>query len=110
MRGIADQLGSKIDFVEFCLLNSFDTQQQFISLIKEFLNASPAQAETKQKRLLLIQCDLSDKYSSQSFDLISCARHSVIEICKQKLSSIDNCYIVLLLNLQHDNIKLFSGK
>jgi hypothetical protein len=103
---MAHKLNLTSDSVAFYLLNSFDTQQQFINTIREFV----IQNETGQKRLLLVQCDLSDKYSTQSFDLISCARHCVIEQCKQNLASLDNCFIVLLLNLQHDNIKLFSGE
>ena len=106
MHAIATKLDLTTDSVDFYLLNSFDTQQQFINMISEFLSQNRA----CRKRMLLVQCDLSDKYSTQSFDLISCARHCVIEQCKQRLNSLDNCFIVFLLNLQHENIRIFSGK
>jgi hypothetical protein len=113
MQNMAFKLGSNQGLVDFYLLNSFDTQHQFVNTVKDFIvqeSTSSSKMCEQRRRILLIQCDLSEKYTTQSFDLISCARYCLIELCKQTLASLENCFIVLLLNLQHDNIKLFSGK
>lgn len=91
-----------------CLLQSFDTQQQFKSKIKQFIqNAS---SDKQQINLFIIQTDFSKKNSS---DLISCARHSIVdeisESVKLDASALDNCFIILVINLTRENLKNFVG-
>jgi hypothetical protein len=91
-----------------CLLQSFDTQQQFKSKIKSFLTYKTA--DNQSSNLLIIQTDFSKKNSS---DLISCARHSIVDEISEcvKLDStiLENCYIVLIINLTRESLKNFVG-
>lgn len=91
-----------------CLLQSFDTQQQFKSKVKSFITNSAADKHANS--ILIIQTDFSKKNSS---DLISCARHSIVdeisEAVKADSTILDNCYIILVINLTRENLKNFVG-
>ncbi len=88
-----------------CLLQSFETQQQFMLKVKSFFNESN---ETNEPRLLVIQCDFGKKYDG---DLLSCARHTIVEQLKEFAASrpIGNHFVLLLIALAKENSKKFIG-
>lgn len=102
--------GLKINENNFssCLLQSFDTQQQFKSKIKNFLINNSTNKQLPS--VLIIQTDFSKKNSS---DLVSCARHSIVdeisELIKINSTILDNSYIILVINLTRENLKNFIG-
>ncbi len=114
-----------------CLLNSFDTQQQFINKLREFLYSDSTtlaatnneetmdvdpylnETDVKQvglKRLLVIQIDLTID-TKHVFDLIACSRHVIVEECKTaiKLKKMANTFICLVINIPRENCSQFIG-
>lgn len=87
---------NRFEVDEICFLKSFDTQLQFEKKIDEFL--------VSNQRVLLIQGDLEHKNSA---DLISCARHTVVERFKQMQTV--NKFIFVLINLPKESVKNFIG-
>jgi E3 ubiquitin-protein ligase RNF213 len=100
------------NYIESCVLQSFDTQQQFYSKIRSFFDKKVA--SQNEKNFLLIQADLNLKYSS---DLIACSRHTIVESFKEALIKsnndksilMNNFYIVLIINIPKENVKNFIG-
>lgn len=95
-----------------CILQSFETQQQFSAKIKSFLNGPTFTEEMSQDydRFMIVQCDFSKKYDG---DLLSCARYTIVEQIKQYAQSHPgaplNANIVLLVILAKENSKKFIG-
>ena len=98
--------------IECCVLQSFDTQQQFYSRVRNFFDRKVS--SKNEKNFLLIQADLNLKYSS---DLIACSRHTIVESFKEALEKssngktalMDNFYIVLIINIPKENVRNFIG-
>lgn len=91
-----------IDQTDVCLLQSFDTQQQFLNKLKQFYSKP-----SDQKNLLLIQSDMNLKYSS---DLIACARHHIAESFKSQDKNLSsNFYVCLLILIPKESISNFIG-
>ncbi len=90
--------------VEACLLESFDTEKQFVSKLESFTSGSHSRSSQK-KHLLLLQGDMDTKYSH---DLISCVRYQLVEHMKS-LSGAENYLICLLVRMPKDNVKSFIG-
>ena len=94
--------------IENCVLQSFETQQQFEAKIKNFLARLQTTSE-KSKRFLLIQCNFDD---NKYYDLISCARFTICEQTKEyseEKDNIKNGYIIFLINLDRQRSKHFVG-
>ena len=95
-----------------CLLQSFETQQQFALKVRTFLNSGNGNmAESGDTaRLLVIQCDFGKKYDA---DLLSCARYTIVEQLKEFHNSetISNSknFILLLVTLAKESSKKFIG-
>ncbi len=90
-----------LNSIDICLLNSFDTQQQFLNKFKHFFSFS----SPDKKNMLLIEADIDEKYS---LDLISCVRYQLIEMIK----TIDNHqdYLVcLVIRINKETVKNFIG-
>ena len=98
--------------VECCVLQSFDTQQQFYSKVRGFFDKKVTSPD--ERNFLLIQADLNLKYSS---DLIACSRHTIVESFKeashqqqhQDLNLTSHFFIVLIINIPKENVKNFVG-
>jgi len=89
--------------LEFCILKSFDTMLQFSSRIKHFLDQPHTTAS-----YLFIQTDLS--HDNNASDLISCARHAIVENFKGSTTTTDsNLFIVLLINVPKEHVAKFIG-
>ena len=121
-----------------CMLNAFDTQQQFINRLREFLFSSSSAALTcssandaendpyamnvdssendvlpsnaSKLRLFIIQIDLT-RDTRHIFDLISCTRHVIVEECKNAIKNkrISNTFICLVINIPRENCSQFIG-
>ena len=99
--------------IECCVLQSFDTQQQFYSKVRGFFDNKKLTESANEKHFLLIQADLNLKYSS---DLIACSRHTIVESFKEALEKcpnranlMENFYVVLIINIPKENVKNFIG-
>ena len=93
-----------------CLLQSFETQQQFLLKVKNFLNDGGS--GSLKPRLLVIQCNFDKKYDD---DLLSCARYTIVEQFKEfsrnnaESEQANNNFIMLLITLAKENSKKFIG-
>ena len=63
--------------IEQVSLLSFDTQQQFVEVLREFYKPK----DEKSRNVLIIQCDCGHFYE----DLINCARYTIIDECSKYL-------------------------
>jgi hypothetical protein len=107
-----------VDSVDACLLESFDTQQQFLGKLKSFvssLTAAPSSSQASGNNLrphvLLIQGDMDTKYSH---DLISCVRYQLVELVKSLLTENDGSenhpyLICLVVRMPKENVRNFIG-
>jgi hypothetical protein len=94
--------------IEVCMLQSFDTQQQFYNKVKGFFE-NKNEADLNEKRFLLIQTDLNFKSRS---DLIACSRYTIVESFKEaknKNLPLENCYLIFVINIPKENVKNFVG-
>lgn len=85
----------------YCLLQSFETKQQFTTQIKAFLNKQWAD---DQIRLLMIHCNFNQKNSGE----IETARHIIVEQIKET-PLLTNSFILLFINLTRENLRYFNG-
>jgi len=84
-----------------CILSTFETQFQFATHIKNFLQTeSPNQVN----RILIVQTEFTVRNSAD----IATARHTIVEQIKETLIK-SNCFIILLINLTRDNLRHFNG-
>jgi hypothetical protein len=97
---LAEQLSCQTS--TYCILGTFETQVQFASQIKSFLEAPTASQQ--QPRLLIIQADFTVKNSAD----IATARHTVVEQIKETPIQA-NSFIILLINLTRENLRHFNG-
>ncbi len=74
-------------------LLSFDTQQQFIQVLKEFYEANAEKGS--DKNVLIIQCDCAHFYQ----DLINCARFTIIDEFSKYTLLNTNFSIVLVVQI-----------
>ena len=90
--------------VDFCILKSFDTMQQFSTKIKTFLTQEPLNS----KHFLFIQSDLNQEYGA---DIIACTRHTIVENFKDIFigEPSQHFYIILLINIAKENVDKFIG-
>ena len=79
----------------YCLLQSFETKQQFATQVKKFLEA---QKSDGQNRFLMIQCDFNLKNGKE----IETARHTIVEQIKET-PILRNSFILLFINLTREN-------
>ncbi len=100
-----DRLRKHLDVasIEFCLLESFDTEKQFVNRLESFTSVSN-NADNK-KHVLLMQGDMDTKYSH---DLISCVRYQLVEHMKS-LANAENYLICLIVRMPKENVKNFIG-
>lgn len=98
-----NDLASGLDVHEktYCLLNSFETQNQLASQIKKFLES---QLRDKKRRMLVIQADYTLKNSAD----IATARHTIVEQIKET-PILSNSYVLFFINLTRENLKHFIG-
>ena len=104
---LAISLKVKPKDVENCVLQSFETQQQFEFKIKNFL--AKLKVNRSISHFLLIQCNFDD---NSFYDLISCARFTICEQIKdyaEKKDEVKNGYIIFLINLDRQRSKHFVG-
>lgn len=97
-----------IQIIDLCLLNTFDTQIQFIERIRHYLFKSQSLSST-QKSLMLVQIELARRYDN---DLLSCVRHLTVDIFKEyriakQLCS--NAFIAILVIVPRENVRNVSG-
>lgn len=85
----------------YCLLQSFETKQQFTAQIKAFVDK---QSSEDQNRLLMIHCNFNQKNSRE----IETARHIIVEQIKET-PLLANSFILLFINLTRENLKYFNG-
>jgi hypothetical protein len=107
IENLAHALKVKSKDAENCVLQSFETQQQFELKIKNFL--SKLKNNQSSKQLLLIQCNFDD---NSYYDLISCARFTICEQIKEysdRREDLKNGYIIFLINLDRQRSKHFVG-
>ena len=81
-----------VSIVDLCLLQSFDTQHQFVSRLKKFYSA------TESSGVLLIQADLN----LSSWDLVSCARYFITEAYKS-VQLERNLHVIFLVLMEKGN-------
>ena len=103
---LSNQDKSKLSTQEFqveeiCSLNSFDTQLQFETKVKNFFQLEKIQ----KKRILIVQSDLNDQNNS---DLVSCARHVIVETRKNFANTSTNL-IFLLISIPIEKVENFIG-
>lgn len=103
LENIADGAGLK--HVDHCLLQSFETQQQFVNKVRTFLNERSTGAA---KRCLFVQCDFSKTYEAE---LLSCVRYTIVEQMNEalKTSTLDNTYVILIILLARESSNKFIG-
>lgn len=93
-----------LETLDVCLLDSFDTQQQFLGKLKEFTSNAATLSASDKKSMLLIQGDMTTKYSH---DLISCVRYQLVELIKSQKTS--QYLICLIVRLPKENVRSFIG-
>ena len=76
-------------------LLSFDTQQQFVHVLKEFFELNSNEKCDKTKHVLIIQCDCAHLYA----DLINCARFTIIDEFSKYNMSRNNFSIILVVQI-----------
>ena len=97
--------------LEICLLNSFDTQIQFVERVRTYLaNTNVVSSPLKKDySLLLIQVELNQRYDN---DLLACVRHLIVETIKE-LNLTGNVNRVALIGLivmvPRENVRNVSG-
>lgn len=94
-----------MDFLDRDLLNSFDTQIQFVEKLREFF----AKTLHLNRSLLLIQVELNQRYDN---DLLACVRHLIVETKKElKLCAGINkdAHIALVVMVPRENVRNVSG-
>ena len=92
-----------VAYLDACLLESFDTQQQFLGKLKSFM--SIISQTTVKKNVLFIQGDMNTRYSH---DLISCVRYQLVELVKTLIGN-ENYLICLIVRIPKENVKNFIG-
>ena len=85
----------------YCLLQSFETKQQFTAEIKKFLSK---QCLDDRSHLLMIHCNFNQKNSTE----IETARHIIVEQIKET-PLYANSFILFFINLTRENLKYFNG-
>ena len=92
--------------LDICLLNSFETQIQFIERLREYFAKTSG---STSKSLLLVQIEIAHRYDN---DLLSCVRHLTVELRKEliaanKLNS--NAFIALIVMVPRENVRTVCG-
>jgi energy-coupling factor transporter ATP-binding protein EcfA2 len=94
------------DSVQRCLVNTFDTQLQFIDRLKSFLGSF-------SNRLLLLQIEINSKYDN---DLLACVRHLIVETIREwdwkrweTRAAEQRVAIALVVLVPRENVKILTG-
>lgn len=99
-----------IQLTDVCLLNTFDTQTQFVERVRNYYVTSEASLLTPtQKSLMLVQIELARRYDN---DLLSCVRHLIVDIRKEFKAArrlCSNPYIAILVIVPRENVRNVSG-
>lgn len=98
----------EIELVDICLLNTFDTQIQFIERVTNYFLKSSQSLNPTQKSLMLVQIELTQRYDN---DLLSNVRHLVVDICKEhKFAQLfPNAFIAIVVIVPRENVRNVSG-